>query len=127
MKKRQPRMTAPKTTLVCVDSISNISVSKYSLLRNFKRYFNAVIIPPANLPPHQLQCLRIHTAWMLAAGIVKQRRVPPGYNRLSIAHDLVEVIKAAPLDKPFALTRLDAERLVVDALHVCNARKGGAA
>ncbi len=101
-----------------------ISPRKISLRRIWQQYTNSVIAPP-NIPRGQLQCLRMHMAWLLALSSVTRCHMPAKYNRMAIAHDLVETTKAAPANNPFALTRLDAERLVIDALHLSTARKGG--
>lgn len=105
--------------------IPTIVPRKHSLRCIWQQYADSVI-NPQNILPGQLQCLRMHSAWLLALSSVTRRRMPPRYNRMAIAHDLVEVTKAAPINKPFALTRLDAERLVIDALQMSAARKGGA-
>lgn len=105
--------------------IRTIVIRKYSLRRNIQNYFN-VVIHPQDILPGPLHCLRMHRAWLLAVSAATSRRVPPGYNRMAIAHDMVEVTKGAPFHKPFVFTRLDAERLVVDAMHICAAGKGGA-
>lgn len=86
--------------------------------RNFRQtrlqYCQAVINPPA-IHSGQLHCLRMCTAWAHAVSALTKRRMPDDAQPLAVAEDLFYITRWAPCGIPFAFSRLDAERLAIDA------------
>lgn len=92
------------------------------LSRAFQKYSDLVICPEKRLPhatAGRIDALRLQAAHELI-NVVLTMRIPRAYrhyNRMAIAHDLTEFSKSAPRDLPWRLSRLDAERLLIDAIH----------
>jgi hypothetical protein len=90
--------------------------------RNFRRtkqhYCHAVINPPA-ISPGQLYCLRVCTAWMHAVSALTGRRKAK-VRLLAVADEIFNITRLAPHGIPFEFSRLDAERLVIDAAYTLN-------
>ncbi|EMA8648742.1 hypothetical protein U5O48_004401 [Cronobacter turicensis] len=85
-----------------------------------QHYSDTVICPIAKgITPAQLDAKRILAAQELIAAAIKSGRSP------EFALNLAEFAKSAPRKYPFKMTRLDAWRMMVDAMQAH--KKGGAA